>query len=355
MGTVIEENVQAYRAAEALRRQMLDALEGKNIVTDDEFDRIYGRYYDSVYAYKQSLLEHAMDAHQIEEFDRPRALATSEGLLVLVDPFDHCDDCPIFVVESADVISEESLPSVRTWREPRSAEELAKAVFLFLDDSLGLIGGSGRNRSGGDICVDNDHFSARVIVSDTNRTDGYEWMKLSAEEVQIIEDERYLKAAVKGGGIVYPPPAASSVVFDQTLGFQAKSGGPQKCDQFGVRVRILPEAMLPELRKDGRDVAYMSMEDGRLIAVSVVLGHVDVETSLEKLPDSLAAYGREEAEDPEWVDDASELRNALVGFLEKQAKTQFLDLRVGGNGTGMLAVTYGNADLLMGIGRDPSS
>lgn len=81
--------------------------------------------------------------------------------------------------------------AVKTWRKPRSARELAKTIFLFLDDSLDLIGSTGRNKWGGDTCVgaeiDGESWQADVIVTDWDRTDGKKWVLLDEASRNLLD------------------------------------------------------------------------------------------------------------------------------------------------------------------------
>lgn len=153
--------------------------------------------------------------------------------------------------------------------------------------------------------------------------------------------------------------------FDQVLTFQGRHGtsfltvdDEKRVDdatRVGVRVKLVPAGRLKAFRAKSRDWASTTLEDGRLLAVSLVPRHFSDETRIEKIPDRLDAFGIEEGEDPEWVADARELREKLLAFLEGLPKTTYLQATIGGNGTGSFCVAYGECSLIMAIGRDPSS
>lgn len=73
---------------------------------------------------------------------------------------------------------------VKRWRKPKDAGELFRAVQLFLDDALGLVGSSSRTEGGGDVEVELWKTTCQVIVQDTSRTDGVEWIKVRDDEWQ---------------------------------------------------------------------------------------------------------------------------------------------------------------------------
>jgi hypothetical protein len=151
-------------------------------------------------------------------------------------------------------------------------------------------------------------------------------------------------------------PKAKIRGLDHILTFQERSGVPlpEYC-RLGIRVKVLPPEGIEDLRAESHGWASMALDGGDLLAVSLVEGHFDEETRLEKIPDPINCIAVDEAEDPEWTADARELRDRLLAFLETLPKVSYLDLRVGGNGTGAFTVGYGEAGLTVAIGRDPGA
>lgn len=151
-------------------------------------------------------------------------------------------------------------------------------------------------------------------------------------------------------------PEANIRGLDHILTFQTRSGVHMPAGgRLGVRVKLLPAKDLKEFRADHHRWASMALDDGSMLAMSLVEGHFDNETRPEKIPDKMSCIGVDEAEDPEWTADARELRDKLLAILESLPKCSWLELRVGGNGTGLFTVNYGEAGLLLAIGRDPGA
>ena len=94
--------------------------------------------------------------------------------------------------------------------------------------------------------------------------------------------------------------------FDQVLTFQGRNGtsfltvdDEKRVDdatRVGVRVKLVPAGRLKAFRAKSRDWASTTLEDGRLLAVSLVPRHFSDETRIEKIPDRLDAFGIEEGE-----------------------------------------------------------
>ncbi|WP_337177690.1 hypothetical protein [Paludisphaera sp.] len=144
--------------------------------------------------------------------------------------------------------------------------------------------------------------------------------------------------------------------LDHVLTFQTRAGVPMpECGRLGVRVKVLPSSELKKFRARERAWSSMALDDGSMLAVSLVEGHFDEETRLEKIPDPIDCIGVDEAEDPSWTADAREFRDKLLAFLETLPRTSWLELRVGGNGTGAFTIGYGEAGLMLAIGRDPGA
>lgn len=73
------------------------------------------------------------------------------------------------------------------YRKPRTAGHLARALGLWLEDSLGMVGNAGRHAWGGDYEVEARGFAARVIVEDADRADGRKWVELDEAQREHLE------------------------------------------------------------------------------------------------------------------------------------------------------------------------
>lgn len=149
---------------------------------------------------------------------------------------------------------------------------------------------------------------------------------------------------------------ATAAGFDQVLRFHPRRDVELDLYKSGVRVQILEAGRLEAVRGRRNGWASVAMDDGKILAVCLVDdAGMDAQDRIGDMPDPLPCHGCEEAEDPDWAADARELRGLLTAFLERLPKTSYLTLRLGGNGTGEFEIGYGEAGLVMGIGRDSTT
>jgi hypothetical protein len=150
-------------------------------------------------------------------------------------------------------------------------------------------------------------------------------------------------------------PEANRRGLDQVLRFMVTSGGePVDPSDLGVRVKILGPGELDAIRV-APCWSSLTMDDGRILAVSLVGGAEGHEGACDELVMPLGVHAMDEAEDPEWCADARDLRGRILTLLEGLPKTSWLEMAVGGNGTAKFAIDYGEARLTMAIGRDPNA
>lgn len=146
---------------------------------------------------------------------------------------------------------------------------------------------------------------------------------------------------------------------DLILGFQAREGDdapePFRASRLGVRIRILPAEELRAVKDLWPGPCSTTLDDGRILVAELVSGWFSEENRLQEIPDRLRPHSLDEAEDPTWTADARELRDKLASFLESLPKVDWLQVTPGGNGTGTITVSYGEANLTLAIGRDPAS
>lgn len=149
---------------------------------------------------------------------------------------------------------------------------------------------------------------------------------------------------------------ATTEGFDQILRFHPRRGVELDPNggRLGVRVQILEADQMGGFR-ERRGWAGVTLDDGRILAACLVATTLDEQCRLEDMPDPLDCYGGEEAEDPDWADDAREVRGLLLDLFERHPKVRWLAMRAGGNGTASFDVGYGKAGLTLAFGRDPSS